>query len=706
MRSIINFVQFPSFRRNSSARALLLGSLGLVACSSGFERPEDRGVSPARSTQALSIDAQNPANSSSADDYSLQVADEAQVGSLTPDQSLGMPTSFGPVVQRGSINTQRSLLAFDLSALPADAIITKATLSLTTIDTSETLTLIQRATSDWTGDSATWTTQPTTAADSVFVPLASDQDPQHVIDVTALVAAMAKPGQNHGLVLRLADETSDAHWSVASGRALDAAQRPSLTLEFALPGQSSGVTGVPANSMPTSGDPASSDPNARAAFYTGTTIGTTPPAPVTLEGPPCHPKLHVRAQPFSNGYEPDRFVIVVRNGDKEVAHRDIEANNCYEVLGSTQCQPLDEVFDVTGFGSGEYSVSVKLQKKYLLWEVTVNEDGITPSVYIDVSHCSTGTTTTVNNTPPQPLLFHIAVDADYDGDGITDRAIFDPNNGRWYVIASSGNSPIPWGWQWAGTARNFLPVVADYDGDGKADRALVNPATGQWYVIATSGGSPVPWGWKWAGMDAHYRPIVADYDGDGRADRAILDPNTSQWYVVPSSGSSPIPWGWKWGGMDSHYRPIVADYDGDGKADRAILDPNTSQWYVIASSGNAPFPWGWQWSGMDAHHRVLVADYDGDGKADRAIADPNTGRWYVIASSGNSPIPWGWQWTGMGPQHRIFIGDFDGDHKADRALVDPADQRWYIITSSGKSVLPWGTKWTGLNLAPPTATAP
>jgi len=108
------------------------------------------------------------------------------------------------------------------------------------------------------------------------------------------------------------------------------------------------IDSLPASVVVTArtGSPAaSSDPNARVA-YNGTTIGTSPPAPVTLEGAPCHPKLHVRAQPFSNGYEPDRFVIVVRNGDKEVAHRDIEANNCYEVLGSTQCQPLDEVFDV------------------------------------------------------------------------------------------------------------------------------------------------------------------------------------------------------------------------------------------------------------------------------------------------------------------------------------------------------------------------
>jgi len=144
---------------------------------------------------------------------------------------------------------------------------------------------------------------------------------------------------------------------------------------------------------------------------------------------------------------------------------------------------------------------------------------------------------------------------DYDGDGRTDRAIIDPNDGRWYVVLSSGADPstigIPWGWQWYGMGPQHQLALGDYDADGRIDRAIVDPTDGTWYVIPSSGVDPstigIPWGWQWYGMGPQHQLALGDYDGDGRTDRAIVDPNDGSWYVLLSTGADPstigIPWG-------------------------------------------------------------------------------------------------------------------------------------------------------------------
>ncbi|WND79644.1 FG-GAP-like repeat-containing protein [Lysobacter capsici] len=282
---------------------------------------------------------------------------------------------------------------------------------------------------------------------------------------------------------------------------------------------------------------------------------------------------------------------------------------------------------------------------------------------------------------------------DYDGDGKTDRAIVDRANSSWYVIASSGSSPIAWGWQWNAMSTNRDLALGDYDGDGKTDRAIVDRANSSWYVIASSGSSPIAWGWQWSGMGSQHELVLGDYDGDGKTDRAIVDRSTSAWYVIASSGTSPIAWGWQWAGMDAQEELALGDYDGDGKTDRAIVDRATSRWYVISSSGQTVVPWGWQWNQMDTAAPLALGDYDGDGKIDRTLANPANSSWYTIASSGVDPFPWGWHWDGYGSQHDLALGDYDGDGKTDRAIVDRILSSWYVISSSGQQIVPWGWQW-------------
>ncbi|MCU0238208.1 MAG: VCBS repeat-containing protein [Pyrinomonadaceae bacterium] len=88
---------------------------------------------------------------------------------------------------------------------------------------------------------------------------------------------------------------------------------------------------------------------------------------------------------------------------------------------------------------------------------------------------------------------------DYDGDGKTDICVvregetFAPNQLLWYVLRSSNNQFQGIGF---GEVANDLIVQADYDGDGKTNYAVWRNSNGTYYYLNDLNGALVgiPWG--------------------------------------------------------------------------------------------------------------------------------------------------------------------------------------------------------------------
>jgi hypothetical protein len=128
----------------------------------------------------------------------------------------------------------------------------------------------------------------------------------------------------------------------------------------------------------------------------------------------------------------------------------------------------------------------------------------------------------------------IPVPGDYDGDGVTDLAVFHKADMSWEIIQSKNkNNKITkfhyglWG---------DLPVPADYNGNRKIEAAVWRPTTGHWFLKEQN--KIVQWGLPGD------KPFAADFDGDKKFDFAVYRPSDNTVYILTQSGATftvPLP---------------------------------------------------------------------------------------------------------------------------------------------------------------------
>ena len=221
------------------------------------------------------------------------------------------------------------------------------------------------------------------------------------------------------------------------------------------------------------------------------------------------------------------------------------------------------------------------------------------------------------------------VPGDYDGDGLTDHAVWRQQTGIWYVLRSADKTllTVKWGGPPPPPPPNTIsflssdqPVAADYDGDGVTDFAVWRPDTGVWYILKSTDGfsqnNPQIFRWGMLGDI----PVPADYDGDGKADYAVFRGN--RWYVFQSQSAS-----WRVANFGSSGFDLLvpADYTGDGKTDIAVY--RSGIWFIERSDNGQTETYNFGLSG----DIPVPADYDGDKKTDVAVY--RKGVWYILKSS-------------------------------------------------------------------------
>ena len=283
-------------------------------------------------------------------------------------------------------------------------------------------------------------------------------------------------------------------------------------------------------------------------------------------------------------------------------------------------------------------------------------------------------TTDVDFTATPDAAHSRAAVNDFDGDGISDYAVFRPSQQAWYILQSS-----------TGTMRaeifglsTDIPVAADYDGDGKTDVAMWRSSDGFWYSRQSSDGAFVARQFGTTGD----LPVTGYFDGDSKADLAVFRPGSGTWWIQDSSTNATRAV--KWGLATDKLVP--QDYDGDGITDIAVYRPGNGIWYVIKSSDGSNL---YRQFGASEDLPVL-GDYDGDGRADFTVFRPGDKTWYRLdsASSAFKAFQFGLS------DDLVVAGDYDGDGKSDIGVFRRSNSNWYVNASLEDAFR--GTTW-GMN---------
>ena len=274
------------------------------------------------------------------------------------------------------------------------------------------------------------------------------------------------------------------------------------------------------------------------------------------------------------------------------------------------------------------------------------------------------------------------VPSDFDGDGVTDRAVYYPPLGNWYIWQSQSQSALTVQWGFPGTE----PVAADYDGDGITDRAVFHPVTGQWFIWESEAKKAriVQWGF----YDSI--PVPGDYDGDGKADPAVYYPLAGTWYIMESAMATTrvVQWGYL------QAEPTPGYFDNDAKVDPGVYGTDSANWYILP--GNDPDGATYFAGAYGLMDFPVVGFFDSDPLTDLAIYSlvNHSGvihaRWWIYESIVNYSS-YGYTEWGFGAAEPV-PGDYDGDGATDVAVWYPALGNWYVLYTGSQTsqVFQWG----------------
>lgn len=169
---------------------------------------------------------------------------DAFLGSAAPDTNYGNHTDF--MSNKFSSGAVRSLIRFDFSSIPTDAIVNSVHASFYSYASPSNgsnfigkgESYLQKVDAAWDEATVTWNNQPTSSTDNqVYLANAASAVQDYLdLDITATAAGMINdPATNHGYVLRLVDETvSNNKLIFGSSDNTNASLHPKVVVEYSV----------------------------------------------------------------------------------------------------------------------------------------------------------------------------------------------------------------------------------------------------------------------------------------------------------------------------------------------------------------------------------------------------------------------------------------------------------------------------------------
>lgn len=315
-----------------------------------------------------------------------------------------------------------------------------------------------------------------------------------------------------------------------------------------------------------------------------------------------------------------------------------------------------------------------------------------------------------NRRVPAVLAPLTLAPADYNGDGRSEFAVFQPQTSTFYINSlegTNGNRAIQFG-QGTLYGGNPIPVVADFNHDGTAELAVFQPSTSTFYIRHLYADTEVGNRAIQFGQGTLYggnpEPVVADYNGDGRAELAVFQPGTSTFSIRhltsdTESGNQAIQFGQ---GIKDQGNPIpvVADYNDDGKAEIAVYQPGTSTFFIQhlmseTESGNRAIPLSFGPTVAGHPPRVgqlvpAVSDLNGDGKVELIVYDPSSSEYRIADLEGDRALAARTEQFGQGTLYGgnpvPVCADFDGDGHCELTVYQPRTSTFYVHDLKVKGV--------------------
>ncbi|HPJ15854.1 MAG TPA: VCBS repeat-containing protein, partial [Spirochaetota bacterium] len=275
----------------------------------------------------------------------------------------------------------------------------------------------------------------------------------------------------------------------------------------------------------------------------------------------------------------------------------------------------------------------------------------------------------------------------------------------------------------------------DFNGDGLSDMVVFNPETGDWKAAEcsrTGGYEFKKYGNKFKGYKGTEKikwfkgNVSGDYNGDGRSDIAFYLPETKEFFVAEHDGK--VFNFVKYGELSEYLPDIFAcewfpgDYDGNGLSDALLYNEPDGSWILMKNEGgkfsfvkcsvsfkhlyrndysadlslNSDMTSDRSRYGSDRSKvHFLSGDYNADGRTDIALYDSRSGRWYVGENYRDEVNGFKLNWKlykEFTPRESVlfgfdrFSGDFNGDGYSDFMLFDRENGEWIIGETGNETI--------------------